>query len=94
MSLAIDVDQVTEVLLADGWHYVFDQSFTLDAYEFFDQYARETDTTLHGGGQSGVCATGFQFKSYEGLAGSNRDGNVEFMSGPLTAILAVKTTQA
>jgi hypothetical protein len=34
VSLAIDVDHVTEVLLADGWHIVAEQSFTLDSYEY------------------------------------------------------------
>lgn len=30
MSLAIDIDQITAVLLPDGWHPVADQSFDLD----------------------------------------------------------------
>ena len=34
MSLAIDVDKVEKVLLADGWHVVSNQSLTMDAYEF------------------------------------------------------------
>lgn len=38
MSLAVDVDRVAQVLLADGWHTVdFNEgvsSFDLDAYEF------------------------------------------------------------
>ncbi len=37
MSLAIDVDNVSAVLLADGWHTVADQSFEIDAYEFMWQ---------------------------------------------------------
>lgn len=45
MSLAIDIDLVTEVLLSDGWHkcqpYSEDlppkrSSFTIDAYEFVE----------------------------------------------------------
>lgn len=76
MSLNIDVDKVTEVLLADGWHTVADGSFDLDSYEF-----HHGDHVLHGGGRSGVCATGFTF----------RDANGESLFGPLTAILAVKT---
>lgn len=34
MSLAIDVDTVVRVLLADGWHDVEDASFGLDSYEY------------------------------------------------------------
>lgn len=34
MSLAIDLDDVTAVLLADGWHGVLGQSFVVDAYEY------------------------------------------------------------
>jgi hypothetical protein len=33
-SLEIEVDAVTVVLLADGWHEVVDKTFTLDAYEY------------------------------------------------------------
>jgi hypothetical protein len=36
-------------------------------------------TVLHGGGNSGVCAVGFSFKE-----------DVSLVSGPLTAILAVR----
>ena len=90
MSLAIDIDTVTRVLLADDWHAVADQSFTLDAYEFLwsgqsglkvkdlpDSYS---PMIMHSGGQSGVCATGFSFLTTDGSR----------MAGPLTAILAVR----
>lgn len=96
MSLAIDVDLVREVLLADGWHEVLDASFGLDAYEFLwsgrdgvtvreveRQDPRARVLTQHGGGQSGICATGFQFRSPEG-----------WMSGPLTSVLAVRHAAA
>ena len=36
MSLAIDVDRINRVLLADGWHAVKGGSFTLDSYEYID----------------------------------------------------------
>lgn len=74
MSLAIEVDEVAGVLLADGWHVVDDDSFDLDSYEFL-----HGEVPLHLGGQSGICATGFAFK--EG-------GDV--VLGPLTSILAVR----
>ena len=38
MSLAIDIDKVSDVLLADGWHHVEfakgKRSFVIDAYDF------------------------------------------------------------
>ena len=75
VSLNINVDKVQAVLLADGWHEVVGKSFDLDAYEFHDN-----DVVVHGGGQSGVCATGFRFKTKDGV-----------LTGPLTAVLAVRS---
>lgn len=89
MSLLIDINRVESVLLADGWHDVVDGSFDLDAYEFgtWEQNREYTSgkefRAVHGGGQSGVCATGFSFKT-------NHEATL--ISGPLTAILAVKYT--
>lgn len=97
MSLSIDVDTVTAVLLADGWHTVVNGSFDLDAYEYLwsgidgvkvadlRKYPNERGgdrdpILLHGGGNSGVCATGFSFTAEDG----------DRVSGPLTAILAVR----
>ena len=74
MSLDIDVEKVTGVLLADGWHNVTSKSFILDAYEYSHAF--------HGGGQSGVCATGASWKEAGGSV---------VLYCPLTAILAVKT---
>ena len=45
------------------------------------RFMQETRQTLHGGGQSGVCATGFAFQS---------DEENMVIAGPLTAILAVE----
>ena len=86
MSLAIDVDKVKGVLLSDGWYEVKDRSFVLDSYEYLwwpegaDGAKIEEPDVVHGGGQSGVCATGFTFKGNEG----------DWISGPLTAIEAVR----
>jgi hypothetical protein len=88
MSLAIDVDTVTAVLLADGWHDVADESFELDSYEFLWSGRRgvkveevEHDPILlHGGGHSGICAAGFSFKTADGKT----------MCGPLSSVLAVR----
>ena len=80
MSLAIDIDSVTGVLLADGWHEVINDSFDLDAYEYM-QGEGERRTMLFGGGHEKLIpATGFTFQS----AGS------EWITGPLTSILAVR----
>ncbi len=82
MSLAIDVDRVTQVLLADGWHEVefsgSTSSFSLDAYEFIQGHEGKADDVLHGGGQGGICATGATWQE---------KGATFFC--PLTAILAV-----
>ncbi|PZS22128.1 MAG: hypothetical protein DLM60_05005 [Pseudonocardiales bacterium] len=85
--MAIDVDEVTAVLLADGWYDVANESFNVDSFEFvwhhpgpqLDQFEREFEV-LHSRGTNGVCATGFEFTTTEGTA----------IAGPLTAILAVK----
>jgi hypothetical protein len=80
MSLAIDVEKIATVLLADGWHLIDEKSFTLDSYEFleFPDDPNGERFLLHGGGQSGVCATGYSFIE-----------NALRVSGPLTAVLAV-----
>lgn len=84
MSLAIDVDHVTAVLLTDGWHTVADDSFNIDSYEFLwwgqGRKDRHDPVVLHGGGQSGVCAAGYGFRTPEG----------DYLAGPLTAILGVR----
>ena len=84
MSLAIDVDNVARVLLADGWHTVHQKgkvsTFTLDSYEYIWE-----GETMHGGGRSGVCSTGFTFKDQD---------TALWVSGPLTAILAVAERQS
>ncbi len=41
MSLAIDTDKITEVMLPDGWHTVAKGSFSLDAYEYIRRQALE-----------------------------------------------------
>ena len=79
MSLSIDIGKVFSVLLADGWHDVANDSFVLDSYEYLWR-----EELVHGGGDSGVCATGFSFvESYEGM-------DIGIVAGPLTAIQAVR----
>ena len=81
MSLNIDVDDVVKVNISGTWYGVHQydniggSSFFLDAYEFIYD-----SILLHGGGQGGVCATGFTFV--------DEDTNFK-ISGPLTSITAV-----
>ena len=76
MSLAIDVDNVTAVLLQDGWHQVVENSFDSDAYEFF----HEGHSLIGGGRVEGVSATGATWKE--------RDGSR--VACPFPSVLAVK----
>lgn len=99
MSIAIDIDKVTAVLLADGWHDVAwrddESTFEIDAYEYIagDHFRSLTSrggdgssaVRLAGGAEEavGVPATGFMFATGAG----------EVVGGPITAILAVKTRE-
>lgn len=86
MSLAINMPKITRVLLADGWHEC--QGISIDAYEFgVYVWDREWGSngyprfrSEHAGGQSDVCATGFEFHD---------EDTAQTIAGPLTAILAV-----
>jgi hypothetical protein len=85
MSLMIDVDLVEAVLLADGWHPVADDSFTLSAYEFVwwssaQNKKKDEPTMLHSSGNASVASTGFSFHDRADI----------LTSGPLTAIQAVR----
>jgi len=76
MSIAIDTDRITDVLLADGWHMVAGESFDLDSYEYVCE-----EQLVHAGGRDRlITATGFTFTDDTGAQ----------ISGPLTAILAVR----
>ena len=86
MSLQINEPKITRVLLADGWHDC--KGFGIDAYEF-GAYCWDREWGLagaprfdmsHGGGQSGVCASGFMFTD---------TASGEQIARPLTAVLAV-----
>jgi hypothetical protein len=63
MSLAIEVDDVVEVLLQDGWHPVVDETFAIDAYEF-----RHGDVVRVSGGRiEGISSTGATWKEPNGV---------------------------
>lgn len=77
MSLAIDVDDVTAVLLADGWHEIARledseiASFDVDAYEFVM------------GHRLLVADVGAGFEFIDAGTGAR-------MCGPLSSVLAVR----
>lgn len=79
MSLAIDLDEVREVLLQDGWHKVallFGRStFSIDAYEFI---WKERLVPTH----DDVSSAGFQFMDEQ---------TTRWTYGPVSSILAVST---
>lgn len=77
MSLAINAGAVQAVLL-ERWHTVQPGSFSIDSYEFLDG-DDDRAFVLHGGGRSGVCASGFEFQKTDNI----------WIAGPLTAIQAV-----
>lgn len=75
MSLNVELDQVHAVLLADGWHELDPGTLSLGPYEFFAD-----GLSLHRGGNSGTCPTGFEFNEVGGTR----------IAGPLTSILAYR----
>jgi hypothetical protein len=92
MSLAIDVDKVEAVLLADGWHEVIfyegKSSFTLDAYEFVRNTEKETNPRIDVSGWKveGVPST---VACWDGLVPGRRD-QICRVYAPLTSILAIR----
>lgn len=81
MSLSIRVDDITAVLLADGWHEVVAGSFDTDAYEY---HSGSRSSPLHEAvvlylGEWQGCSTGFTFK--------DANGRIE---GPMTSIIAIR----
>ncbi len=80
MSLAIELDYVKGVLLADGWHEVEEQSFYLDTFEFvWGVDAQGKPNVVHAAGAGGVSAGGFSFIDERG----------DRLFGPITSIIAV-----
>ena len=80
MSLAIEIDAVTHVLLLDGWHAVEKDSFDLDAYEYLDG----EQVRFGGGSHSTIPSTGARW--------IEKDGNEVCCS--ISSILAVKVSAA
>jgi hypothetical protein len=86
MSLAINVDNIYEVMLPDGkWYRVKNKSFDTDSYEFV--LGKELSEGRHevifsGGQEKTISATGVVFESDDGI-----------IYCPLTSIMAVKSRQ-
>lgn len=79
MSLALDIDRVNSVLLADGWHVVEPlpkgvSSFVLDAYEYV---------------WSGDPDESYQDREGSKLGWRCHSGG-EVLAGPMSSLLAVK----
>ena len=89
MSLAIDIDKVSDVLLADGWHHVESangkSTFVIDAYEFLERRGEGRDPISHvsAGTVAGVPSTAAQWLEFE-------SGKSYVVTCPFTSILAVK----
>jgi hypothetical protein len=87
MSLCIDIDQICDVLLSDGWHHVAyegDKStFCIDTYDFMQEIKGKVCFPVRGGAVAGVPSTGAQWLERE-------NEKSYLVSCPLTAILAVK----
>jgi hypothetical protein len=98
MSLSINVNKVTAVLLAGGWHEVADESFKLGSHEFlWSSEGQQQDgkpQLVHRAGANGICATGFQFadRIVERESGPICKYLLQ-ISGQLTAVLAVRTVE-
>jgi hypothetical protein len=88
MSLEIEADKISDVLLADGWHHVEfakgKSTFGIDAYEFLEHRGEERETALVGGGTvAGVPSTGAEWLE-------RQSGKSYVVTCPLTSILAVR----
>jgi hypothetical protein len=94
MSLAIDVDNITYVLLADGWHEVHDTSFGTDSYEFVGGEGTGDSPMLGGGQEKHIPAAGHRgstSREHIAAAGFSFTEGDHVLCGPLTSVLAVKT---
>jgi hypothetical protein len=94
MSLAIDVDNITHVLLADGWHEVHDASFGTDSYEFVGGERTDDSPMLEGGQEKHIPEPGHRgstSREHVAAAGFSFTEGDHILCGPLTSVLAVKT---
>ena len=93
MSLAIEVDDITQVLLADGWHTVDEASFGIDSYEFIWREGMDDNPMLAGGQEKHIAAAGHRgstSREHIAAAGFRFTESDHVLCGPLTSVLAVK----
>jgi hypothetical protein len=94
MSLAIDVDNITHVLLADGWHEVHDASFGTDSYEFMRREGAGDSPTLGSGQEKqDIAAAGHRgstSREHIPAAGFSFTEGDHVLCGPLTSVLAIR----
>ena len=93
MSLAIEVDDITHVLLADGWHTVHDASFGIDSYELIWHEGMADSPMLGGGQEKHIAAAGHRgstSREHIAAAGFSFTESDHVLYGPLTSVLAVK----
>lgn len=93
MSLAIEVDEITHVLLADGWHTVHDATFGVDSYEFMGREGTGDSSILGGGQEKHIAAAGHRgstSREHIAAAGFSFTEGDHVLCGPLTSVLAVK----
>jgi len=90
VSLAIDIDKVSQVLLADGWHDVSRSSFDLDSYEFV-QNVDDDGPLPHGSkAESLVLLAGGKVQGIPSTGATWRESDGSKMYCPVTAVLAVR----
>jgi hypothetical protein len=92
LSLEIDVEKISEVLLADGWHKVSAvgdgrSSFGLDVYQFQESPSQEMPAPQPDAGQQTKAGQEHE-ASRSGARWTESDGSRVFC--PVTSILAVK----
>ncbi len=84
MTLGIDSERITQVLLADGWHSVAPGTFYTDAYEYHDGDA-------DGPGWSSF--RGEILPGYVGCSWVENNSDKRLMFAPMSAVLAVSYPQ-
>jgi hypothetical protein len=93
MSLAIEVDDITHVLLADGWHTIHDASFGIDSYEFIWGEGMGDSPMLGSGQEKHIAAAGHRgstSREHIAAAGFSFTEGDHILCGPLTSVFAVK----
>lgn len=79
MSLSLEPENVTALLLADGWHEAIPGTLFFDAYEFIDPNNEKITGILFSGG------LGFEFSEIV-----RPDADPTQIAGPVSSILAIR----